>query len=401
MKTTFLTITFLMLGLAAYAQYDPNNYDEHSPVPKVGLNDRSATLQQSLFPEYYRTNAVRTDMRWVQRNDSALTAFWTENGRYILGLLADLSGFAWHENEFDIYLVRYYTDIGEGEPVIIPIGGIRKSHLVEVAPDGCRMQLNLIFQLAKRMLAQADQPEDGVYLPIAGHPLMQAEPYRRDNLAMLLALVAGQYVMGLDSTYNAFQSAFWQEHFPGRDIFNEYLLKEWILSPEHTLIMWLADEPYNSRLVQLTRPPRRPAPTTIPANREYIKGLPLKGQLGFSVKLNTSNRLEVDQMDIERLAYACGLQVGDEIRLIDNVRPRNFKDLIEKILAGLDKNGVMLEVSREGQNLGVLIRPMTLFSPEDEDYYWEDYETPRNAPDSILIDTLLIPDSVPPENPEN
>ena len=401
MKTTILFIIVLMLGLPAFAQYDSYSYDEYSAVPKVGLNDRSATLQQSLFPDYYRTHSVRTDMRWVQRNDSALTAFWTENGKHILELLSDLSGFTWYENEFDIYLVRFYTDIGEGEPAIIPTGGIHRGSLVEAAPDGCRMQLNLIFQLAKRMLAQANQPEDGVYMTVAGHPLMQAGPHRRDNLAMLLALVTGQYVMGLDSTYNAFQSVFWQEHFPGRDIFNEYLLNEWILSPQHTLVMWIADEPYNSRLVQLTRPPRRPARTTETVNREYIEGLPLKGRLGFSVKINASNRLEVDQIDIERLAYACGLQVGDEIRQVDNSRPRNFKDLVEKILAGLENDGAMVEVSREGQTLGILIQPMEIFAPEDEDFYWEEYEAPLISTDSLLFDTVLIPDSLPPGEDEN
>jgi len=389
-----------MLGLSAFAQIDQYDYNEYSTVPKVGINDRSATLQNSLFPDYYKTHSVRSDMRWVQRNDSALTAFWAENGRHILELLSDLSGISWYENEFDIHLVRFYTDIGEGEPVIIPTGGIRTGHLVESAPDGSRMRLNLIFQLAKRMLAQTNQPEDGVYHPVAGHPLMQAGPFRRDNLAMLLALVTGQYVMGLDSTYNAYQSAFWQEHFPGRDIFNQYILNEWILSTQHTLVMWISDEPYNSRLVQLTRPPRIVKKTT-QVKREYIKGLPLKGQLGFSVKLNASNRLEVEQIDIERLAYACGLQAGDEIRQVNNVRPRNFKNLIERILAGLEENGAMLEVTREGQNLGVLIQPMEIFAPEDEDLFWEEYEDPLVVPESLLIDTLLIPDSALPENPEN
>jgi len=117
--------------------------------------------------------------------------------------------------------------------------------------------------------------------------------------------------------------------------------------------------------------------------------------------VNESNRLEVDKIDIERLAYACGLQAGDVIRQVNNTRPRNFKNLVEKILAGLEGDGAMLEITREGQSLGVLIQPMDIFAPEDEDLYWEGYEDPLIGPDSLLIDTLLIPDSVLPETPEN
>ncbi|MBN1211764.1 MAG: PDZ domain-containing protein [candidate division Zixibacteria bacterium] len=393
-KTVAILLLLILSALLAFAQY---SYDVDTPIPKVSINNRSATLQGSLFPEYYRHHSVRSDIRWVQRNDSALTEFWRTNGSTILETLSALSGISWHEEAFDIYFIRFYTDIGEGDPVIIPLGGIKQDHLTEAAPDGCRMQFNLIFQLAKRMLAQTLRPEDSVYYRIAEHPLMRPGPFRRDNLAMLLAVVTGQYVMGLDSTYNAFQSAFWQRHFPGREIFNEYLLNEWILSPDHTLAMWIADEPYNSRLVLTTRPPRNTSGTDTRPERVYLEGLPLKGRLGFSVRVNESNRLQVDKIDIERLAYACGLQEGDEIRQVNGLRPRNQKDMVEKILAGLEEDGANLQISREGQTLTVLIQPMDIYETEDL-LYWDEPEDSLLLPDSLLFDSTAVDDSPVPES---
>lgn len=395
MKKAVLTFLIIILfTLPASAQY---GYDTYAPIPKVSINDRSATLQGSLFPDYYKNHSDRSDIRWVQRNDSALTEFWQTNGRSILETLSVLSGISWHEDAFDIYFVRYYTDVGEGDPVIIPLGGIKQGSLTEAAPDGCRMQLNLIYQLSKRMLAQTLRPEDSVYYRIADHPLMRPGPFRRDNLAMLLAVVTGQQVLGLDSTYNAFQSAFWQRHFPGREIFNQFLLNEWILTPDHTLAMWIADEPYNSRLVLTTRPPRNTSGADTRKERVYMEGLPLKGRLGFSVRLNESNRLQVDKIDIERLAYACGLQEGDEIRQVNGLRPRTQKGMMEKILAGLEEDGANLQISREGQTLTVLIQPMDIFENEDM-FFWEEYEDSLMLPDSLLFDSTIVEDSTAPDS---
>ena len=150
-KAVFTFLLLILSALPAFAQY---GYDTYNPIPKVNINDRSATLQGSLFPDYYKDHSVRSDIRWVQRNDSALTEFWRSNGSLILETLSTLSGISWHEEAFDIYFLRYYTDVGEGDPVIIPLGGIKQGPLTEAAPDGGRMQLNLIYQLSKRMLAQ-------------------------------------------------------------------------------------------------------------------------------------------------------------------------------------------------------------------------------------------------------
>jgi len=260
--------------------------------------------------------------------------------------------------------------VGSAKPLIIPLGGIRKGALAEATPGGARMKLNLIYQLAHRNLAQEEQVTDMFQQSLATHPLMQPGPYRRDNLAMLLTLVTAQEVLGLDSTYDAYQSAFWKRRTPGRQILEQYLLSEWILTSGRTLVRWIEEEPITSRLVAATRPPRRVKQSGPFKQRPYVEGLPLKGQLGFSVRTNESNFLVVDKIDIFRLAYACGLREGDIIRRVDNTRPRNHRMLIEKILSTLDVGGATVQVQRDGQDETIIMRPLDLGLGEDSDY-WE------------------------------
>jgi len=47
-------------------------------------------------------------------------------------------------------------------------------------------------------------------------------------------MVTAQEVIGLDSTYSTYKSHFWQKRFPGREVFEKYLLSDWILTPGHT-----------------------------------------------------------------------------------------------------------------------------------------------------------------------
>ena len=390
----------IVVGLAGLlpAHAVAQTTDDYSPyiggtidVPLVTINDRSVSLQRSLYPDYYVTHSSRSDIRWVSRNDSALTDFWQQNDTLILGTLSELSGLPWAESEFSIYLVRFYPGVGSPEPAILPLGGIQRGGLVEAAPMDSRMTLNLIFQLSRRMLAQAVQPEHNYYHPIADHPLMQQTPYRRDLLAMLLALVTCQRVIGLDSTYAAYQSAFWKRHFPGREIFEQYLLKEWILSPERPLAQWIIEEPSSSKLVTITRPPRRTRTTQQTSPTAFIEGLPLKGELGFSVAYDASGRMYVDNIDPERLAYASGLREGDIIRSVNGERVRNQKDLIEKILATLENGGATLQVVREGENETVLIQPMELDYPEDQ-LFWEEFQ------DSTYNDSTEMDEQMPDTN---
>ncbi|RKX23652.1 MAG: hypothetical protein DRP45_10005, partial [Candidatus Zixiibacteriota bacterium] len=304
---------------------------------------------------------------------STLVAFWKASGDSILTLLSELSGIPWIEADFDIYVVRYYPSVGGADPLTIPLGGMRRGVLNEAAPAGNRLQLNLLYQLSHRILAQAERSEDPFERSLADHPLMQPSPFRRDNLAMLLALVVSQEMIGLDSTYDAYQSAFWQQRTPGREIFEQYLLSEWILSPEQTLANWVINEPYSSRLVTLTRAPRKARPETGVEKRQYVEGLPIKGRLGFSVRYEGSSKLIVDQIDAARLAYACGLREGDAIQRVDGRWPRNQKELVESILAGLDEEGATLTIGRDGQTESVVIQSIDLYI-DDETYYWDSFE---------------------------
>ena len=355
-------------------------------VPYVSINDRSVSLQVSLFPDFYKNHSGARDMRWVQQNDSALILFWQESGAHVLRILAELSGIRWVESDFDIHIVRYYPTVGSSQPLIIPTGGIRRGALTEAAPTAAAMKLNLIYQLAHRNLAQATPPLDSLNSVVGSHPLMEPGPYRRDNLAMLLALVTSQQVIGLDSTYEAHESTFWRQRTPGRAILQDYLLGEWILSVEHPLARWIVEEPLTSDLVRITRTPRKPSPTRQTQRRAYVEGLPLKGVLGFSLRRNELNRLVVDKIDVFRLAYACGLREGDVIRAVNGTRVRTHRGLIEKILAGIEDGGATLRIDREGQSETVVIQTLQL-PADDEQLYWEYFE------DSLLQESFLT-DSV-------
>lgn len=380
MKRTATVLTALaILSAPAQAQYyyddstgeDADVIEYVLPIPDVRWNNRATPFQASLYPDFYKTNSVRRDMGWVRQNDSAMAAFWDAKGDSTLFLLTQLSGLDWVEDRFDIYALRYYPSFSGSDPLVIPIGGRRQGVLAVAAPEGNVQQLNLIYQLSHRMLAQAERAEDPFYRAMAAHPLMQINPYRRDNLAMLLALVTAQQIIGLDSTFEAYQSAFWKGQTPGRQIFEQYLLSEWILTSEQPLAQWVIDEPYSSRLVAVTRPPRREQSRTGSRVRAYVEGLPLKGELGFSVRIGDNNRLTVDRIDVERLAYACGLREGDAIQSVDGKRLRTHKQMIEYVLEGLDKGGATLAIRRDGESQSVLIQPLDLFVGDDDYYYYE------------------------------
>lgn len=380
MRAFTLSLLFCALGTTQHP-YGQDAYSDGS-IPRVTMRDNAVSLQASLYQDHYRTHSAIDDLRWVQRNDSAMIAFWNERGADILRRLSQNAGIAWVEREFDIYLVRFYQTAGEGDPLILPLGGTRVGGLTEAPAHGARLQFGLIYQLARRMLAQVDRP-GGAHLSIASHPLMQPGPYRRDNLAMLLALVTAEQVIGLDSTFDAYQSAYWKHRHPGREIFEEYLLKEWILTSDQPLSTWVAREPYGSRLVIATRPPRLPRPGDGVA-RQRVEGLPIKGRLGFSVSVDDRNRLVVDKLDPNRLAFLSGLQEGDIIRQVDGARVSSQKQLVQRILEGLNGIGATLSILRDSQPMTVVIRPVAV-SDLDEYYYEE--------PGDVMYDPPVAPDS--------
>jgi len=392
--TTLVTLSLLGTSGSAQHLYE-NSANQNTtpvvydlPIPEVSINDRAVAFQASLYPDFYKTNSVRRDMRWVKQNDSALVAFWQAKGDSTLLLLTELSGLDWVEDRFDIYVLRYYPSFGGSDPLVIPVGGKRQGVLAMAVPGGSVQQLNVIYQLSHRMLAQAERADDPFYRAMADHPLMQPGPYRRDNIALLLALVTAQQVIGLDSTFEAYQSAFWKEQAPGRRIFERYLLSEWILSADRPLAQWVIDEPYSSRLVAVTRPPRRVSSGLAARKRTYVEGLPLKGQLGFSVHVGDNNRLTVDQIDIHRLAYACGFREGDVIRSVDGKRLRTHKQLIEYLLEGLDEGGATVAILREGQDETVLIQPLDLLFEDEGLFYYEGIE------DTLFFERLPIDSTI-------
>ncbi len=378
-KLILLTVLILITGSIARSQdtyYSIFKFD--NAIPKVRINDRAYSLQKNLFPQLYLDRSASGDLRWVQTTDSSLTAFWAQQGDTVLHILNELSGIDWHEQEFDIYLVRFFPTIGSSDPLIIPTGGIFRGQTIEAAPQGNKLIFDLVFQLAKRMLAQVDQSEDSMVLPLANHPLMRPSAYRLDNLALLLTITTCQNVIGIDSTSDAYQSAFWKNRMPGREIFEKYFLNTWVLTPDQTLASWITAEPYNSPLVRATAPPR---PATPPVGGgKYIEGLPLKGELGFSVRLNDDNQLQVDKIDLYRLAYANGLREGDIIRRVNGVLVRDQKSLVEAILKNLDNGGATLEISRDGQIQSLVLQQIDL-------PFYDAGEYQEEPPDSTQTDT--------------
>ena len=165
------------------------------------------------------------------------------------------------------------------------------------------------------------------------------------------------------------------------------MLSQWILSSDRPLAHWILDEPRGSQLVVMTRTPRRSSRVSARPT-SYVEGLPIKGKLGFSVKIDTGNKLVVDKIDPTRLAFANGLQEGDVIRDVDGQRVRTQKDLVEKILAGLDEGGATLTIVRNDLSQTLVLQPMVLY---DEGYpgYWDEFDDSLPTPP----DSTAIPDS--------
>jgi hypothetical protein len=325
-------------------------------IPRVTVIDQAVDFQESVYPELYRNRSTVADMRWIARNDSGVIAFWSAGGDSALSLLRLLGGIEWQEREFPLYLVRYYRTIGTANPLVLPLGGIGDGSVMEAAPTGNNRTLTLLYLLAHRALHQVECPGAYDAEGIALHPLMQAGPYRRDCLALLLALSVGEQLMGSEDTYDAYNSDFWRNHFPAREVFQDYYRGRWTLSTERPLSQWLAAESYSSELVEITQPPELRAQSPSDQSRAPVERLPLAGNLGFSVKLDESNRLVVDRIDTQRLAYTCGLRRGDRIHRVEGQRPTSHRTLVEMILDRLPYGAAALEIVRDGHTKAVLLR---------------------------------------------
>ena len=112
-------------------------------------------------------------------------------------------------------------------------------------------------------------------------------------------------------------------------------------------------------------------------NRMYVEDLPLKGQLGYSVRFNDAAQLVIDKIDETRLGYSAGLREGDIIRRINGKLVRNQKVMVEYILEGFEQSGAIVEVSRGANIIELLLQPpMTEFFPGMSDDNDEIYPQP-------------------------
>ncbi|MGH8016368.1 MAG: PDZ domain-containing protein, partial [Candidatus Zixiibacteriota bacterium] len=338
MKKLIAVAVTVLLAISASAQQTYYTlFKFNSFIPAVTINDRSVPLQAAVYADLYKTRSSETDMKWVTENDSDLVTFWKKKGDTLLHILTELAGIEWREAEFDIYLVRYFPTVGSPDPLIIPIGGIGPKGLLEEAPQDNRLILNVAFQLARRLLAQAERSEEPTSYALTRHPLMRPTPFRRDNMAMLLALVSCQNMLGYDKANEAFESDFWDRHFPARLVFKNYLMNKWVLRPEKSLSSQILNEPRNSALVEATRPPRPPRPGSTDGQPiTQIAGISPVGKLGFSVRYESGNAMVIDTIDSRRLAYANGFRPGDQIRRVGGQMVRTFRDVVEKLLSGLE-----------------------------------------------------------------
>jgi hypothetical protein len=355
-SVTILTALVLTCGTLVFGQPEAQGSTTAPLLPTIAVNDQAVSLQASLYPDFYWGSLVADDMAWVARNDSAIAHFVKELGDSIFIALSDFSGIAWRDKSPELFLLRYYPSLGSANPLVLPLGGIRVGALSEAIPTGAVLQLELIYQLSHRMLLQGLQPDASAYALLSNHPLMQPTPLRRDNLAFLLALAVSDRVLGPDSTYRAYQSPFWKRHLPGREIFDQYLHREWNLSEERPLTRWLAEEVSDSKLVEVTEPVADQYSGPAVSRRPAIEGVSSTGRLGFSLRTGSGGQMIIDRIDTSRTAYRCGLRTGDIIRTVDSKHPKNQKELIELILDQMDSGDAMLAVTRNGKSETVFIR---------------------------------------------
>lgn len=346
---------------AFYSIFDFNRF-----IPKVIINDNTVELQKSLYPNIYSNRSVTGDINWVKTNDSSIYNFWRMEGDTILHVLTELSGIRWREPSFDIYLVRQFQSFGSSEPLIIPVGSINNGKANIAAPEGAKQKFNLIYQVSRRMILQLQKTENSIPHPLSFHPLLRPGAYRLDNMALLLAYSVSLDILGLDSTISSINSAFWKNNFPGLQIFRTHFETSWILTPNKTLVDWISNESYNSDLVLLTRPPSPTQSDTDVAQQPNIEGLPLKGYLGFSTYINGRSQIVIQNVDPNRLAGKNGLKNGDIIRRVNGKLVRNHKLMVQYILEGLTMAGSDIEISREGNIMEIIVRPIDIHQYKEE-----------------------------------
>lgn len=367
MKRICLLLTLVFVAATLAAQEPPEEKTEfdmslypgdaiYPDVPVVIIETGNLNLMRSFYPLYYdNEQQISRDIRYVNRNDSALVAEWDSLSYLILTTMTSLSGIKWVEDEFKLNLFKYLPVNTIYNPAAMPLEGIKTSKYIEVAPDGLQRLLNIMVIMAGRNIEQIESPQS-IHHYLAVFPLVQQSAYRFDVLALTLAISTAEHFMEPDSIDAVTSSASWKRHYPGWIVYKDYFRENWKLTAETPLVTYLANEPYNSPLVDLTRPPRITKPAQTQAAQNEPKKLGAGGGIfGFSVAKTPLGLLEIVDIDSTGLAYMSGLQVGDQIKRVNGEVVRTARDLMGKIIDNIDSEGIYMTIIRDDGEIGILL----------------------------------------------
>ncbi len=354
MRHCLITI-YILLSLILLAPA-PSVRAQVDDLPDVEMVIDNFDYMISLFPDDYATRreALRACSTIVPDAES-LKVFWDEQGDAVLYYLSYYAGIEWVEPEFDIFIVKYYPDYANHDPLTIPLAGKKNGVLIEALPGGLSPYFTIFQQLAKRLLDQTAYPGASPYF-ISGHPLLQKTPRRFDNMANLLALRTMSDFANVDSVMAMFTSVHWKKREVGQEVLLNYIWDEWELSHDTTLAMRIASVPYGSKLVSLTRPPVKETPRHTGWGTHQLQPPP-GGRLGFSVARGQSGFYRVVDIDTLKLAYISGLRTDDLIRNVEGTSPRSIKQLFTLILDNLT-NGAHVNIVRNEEPDAVIIYPL-------------------------------------------
>jgi hypothetical protein len=363
MKTCLLIILTLLSVIPVYG-IGPNTETSidtaSNPVhnlPAVGFVTDNPYLLKAFYPTFYTADsALQQAIKTAEQKSGFYSAIWDSLGDSILTTMAALSGIGWVEPGLKIHLLKFLPVSGLYEPLVMPVEGIKagSSPIIAVPQNQYRF-LKLLQILAGRNLLQANYP-GYQRLQITTHPLFTNGPYRFDLLATTLAIATAQYFIPSDIIRTIFDSEEWRLFNPGWQIFNDNFRKEWILSPAKTLVDYLMQEPFNSPLVELTAASTAPIADSTPVNPEEKTGLATSGnRLGFTAVTDRDGYLRVISIDSTKLAYSCGLRIGDRIQRVNGEAVRTLREMMNKSLDALDSYGVYLIVLRGVETKGLFL----------------------------------------------
>ena len=177
--------------------------------------------------------------------------------------------------------------------------------------------MNLIMLLSGRNIQQVSDPKS-IQHYLWDHPLLQQSAYRFDVIATNLAMATAIHIIQPDSLELIISSENWRRHNPGWITYENHFRYNWPLPSETPLVTYLANEPYNSALVNLTRPQSFVRPKSDkPVEAEPTILSAGGGRLGFSVIKTRLGLFEVVDVDTLGLGYSAGLQIGDLIKRVN------------------------------------------------------------------------------------